>query len=118
MHFNKFNFNKRRLRASNFYSFGKSSCRAAVTPRALGSLSYPFYQNQVAFSSDSTKALKATIKIHFRTFNCARSCWKFRKKLKKKFKSFSDKKLKIFRNIRGNKIRYFCIEKNKIEGIK
>ena len=108
MHLNKFNFNKRRLHSSNFYSFGKSSCRVAATPRTLGSPIYPFFHNQVDFSSSSTKALKETIKIHFRSFMNRKSCFNFKQKLKRKFNNFSDKKLTIRTNIRGTKIQYFC----------
>ena len=108
MHLNKFNFNKRRLRASNFYSFGKSSCRVAATPRNLGSPFFPFYHNQVSSCSSSTKALKEKIKIHFRSFMNRKSCFKFKQKLKRKFNNFSDKKLTIRTNIRGTKIQYYC----------
>ncbi len=107
MHLNKFNFNKRRLRASNFYSFGKSSCRVAEAPQTLGSLSYPFYQNQVPFCSSSTKALKGTTKVHFRNFMNRKSCFNFKQRLKRKFGNFSDKKLTIRTNIRGTKIQYY-----------
>tara|TARA_A100000164_G_C21432659_1_gene551797 strand:- start:225 stop:569 length:345 start_codon:yes stop_codon:yes gene_type:complete len=109
MQFNKFNFNKtkqRRLSSHNFSSFGKSSCRVAVTPRTLGSPSYPFFHNQVSFSSFSTKAKKGT-KIHFRSFFNRRACFDFKKNLKKKFFQLSDKKLTIRTNIRGTKIQYF-----------
>ena len=112
------NIKQRRLHSNNFYSFGKSSCRVAVTPRTLGSPIYSFFHNQVGFSSSSTKALKETVKIHFRTFSSPKSCWNFRQKLKKKFNKFSNKKLKIYKNFKGNKIRYFCVEKEKIEDIK
>ncbi len=108
MHFNFNKHKQRRLHSSNFYSFGKSSCRVAVTPRTLGSLSYPFYQNQVAFSSGSTKALKETTKIHFRSFMNRKSCFNFKQRLKRKFNNFSDKKLTIRTNIRGTKIQYYC----------
>ena len=108
MHLNKFNFNKRRLHSSNFYSFGKSSCRVAATPNTLGSPIYPFFHNQVGFSSSSTKALKETIKIHFRSFMNRKSCFNFKQKLKRKFNNFSDKKLTIRTNIRGTKIQYYC----------
>ena len=108
MQFNKINFKQRRLCASNFYSFSKSSCRVAATPRTLGSPSFPFYHNQVPFCGSSSKALKGTIKIHFRTFVNRRSCFNFKQKLKSKFNNFSDKKLRIRTNIRGNKIQYFC----------
>ena len=107
MHLNKFNFNKRRLRASNFYSFSKSSCRVAATPRTLGFPSFPFYHNQVPFCSSSSKALKETIKIHFRTFMNRRACFNFKQKLKSKFNNFSDKKLTIRTNVRGTKIQYY-----------
>ena len=69
MQYNKINFKQRRLHSNNFYSFGKSSCRVVATPRTLGSLSYPFYQNQVPFCSSSTKALKGTTKVHFRYYS-------------------------------------------------
>lgn len=105
---NKINFKQRRLHSNNFYSFGKSSCRVAVTPRTLGSPSFPFYHNQVHFCSSSTKALKETIKIHFRSFMNRKSCFNFKQKLKRKFNNFSDKKLTIRTNIRGTKIQYYC----------
>ena len=103
------NFNKtkqRRLSSNNFSSFGKSSCRVAVTPRTLGSPSYPFFHNQVSFSSNSTKAKKGT-KIHFRSFMNRKLCFQFKQNLKRKFFKFSDKKLTIRTNIRGTKIQYF-----------
>ena len=106
----QFNFNKhkqRRLHSSNFYSFGKSSCRVAVTPRTLGSLHFPFLHNQGSFSSCSTKAKNALTKIHFRSFRSRRSCWDFKQELKAKFNSLSNKKLTIRTNIRGTKIQYF-----------
>ena len=108
MQYNKINFKQRRLHSSNFYSFGKSSCRVAATPRNLGSPSFPFYHNQVPFCSSSTKALKETIKIHFRSFMNRKSCFNFKQKLKRKFNNFSDKKLTIRTNIRGTKIQYYC----------
>ena len=107
----RFNFNnkykQRRLSSNNFYSFGKSSCRVAVTPRTLGSLHIPFSKNQVSFSSCSAEAKKASVKIHFRSFRSRRSCWNFKQELKAKFNSLSDKKLTIRTNIRGTKIQYF-----------
>ncbi len=109
MQFNKINFKQRRLHSSNFYSFGKSSCRVAATPRNLGSSSFPFIShNQASFCSSSTKALKETIKIHFRSFMNRKSCFNFKQKLKRKFNNFSEKKLTIRTNIRGTKIQYFC----------
>ena len=107
MQYNKINFKQRRLHSSNFYSFGKSSCRVAATPRTLGSLSYHFYQNQVPFCSSSTKALKGTTKVHFRNFMNRKSCFNFKQKLKRKFNNFSDKKLTIRTNVRGTKIQYY-----------
>ena len=107
MQTNKNKHQQRRLRSNNFSSFGKSSCRVAVTPRTLGSPSYPFFHNQVSFSSFSTKAKKGT-KIHFRSFFNRRACFDFKKNLKKKFFQLSDKKLTIRTNIRGTKIQYFC----------
>ena len=107
MQINKNNFKQRRLRSNNFYSFGKSSCRVAVTPRTLGSPSYPFYHNQVPFCSSSTKALKETTKIHFRSFMNRKSCFNFKQRLKRKFNDLSNKKLTILTNIRGTKIQYF-----------
>ena len=104
-----FNFNKtkqRRLSSHNFSSFGKSSCRVAVTPRTLGCSFYPFYNLQVSVCSNSTKAKKGT-KIHFRSFFNRRACFEFKKNLKKKFFQLSDKKLTIRTNIRGTKIQYF-----------
>ena len=101
----KFNNNKRRNNPNNMNSFGKSSCRVAVTPRTLGSLHYPFFHNQGSFNNCSTKA-KIT-KIHFRSFTNRKSCWKFKNILKSKFNKFSAKKLTIRTNIRGTKIQYF-----------
>jgi len=98
---------QRRLSSHNFSSFGKSSCRVAVTPRSLGSPFIPFYHNQVSFCSNSSKARKS-IKIHFRSFSSRKSCFLFKKKLKEKFYNFSNKKLKIRTNIRGTKIQYYC----------
>ena len=115
MQLKKINFNKRRLHCSNFYSFGKSSCRVAVTSRSLGSLSSLHLNNQVSFCSNSTKPIIETVKIHFRTFKSSKHRWIFKKKLQVRFKKFSKKKLKMFRNYRGNKIRYFCINENKIK---
>ncbi len=99
--------NKRRLCASNFYSFSKGSCRMAVMPKTLGSTIFPFFHYQVPFCNSSTKALKGSIKVHFRNFVNRRSCFKFKKRLMKKFISFSDKKLIIRTNVRGTKIQYF-----------
>ena len=107
MQINKNNFKQRRLHSSNFYSFGKSSCRVAVTPRTLGSLHFPFLHNQGSVSSSSTKALKETTKIHFRSFMNRKSCFNFKQRLKRKFNNFSDKKLTIRTNIRGTKIQYY-----------
>ena len=108
----RFNFknklNNRRFTSNNVISFSKSSCRVAATPRTLGSPSFPFYHNQVPFCSSSTKALKETIKIHFRSFMNRKSCFNFKQKLKRKFNNFSDKKLTIRTNIRGTKIQYYC----------
>ena len=108
----QFNFNNkykhRRLSSNNFYSFGKSSCRVAATPRTLGSLHIPFSKNQVSFSSCSAKAKKATVKIHFRSFISRRACWDFKQELKAKFNILSNKKLTLRTNIRGTKIQYFC----------
>ena len=112
MQFNKFNFYKtkqRRLSSHNFSSFGKSSCRVGVTPRKLGSSFSPFNNLQVSVYSNSTKAKKGA-KIHFRSFFNRRSCFEFKKNLKKKFFQLSDKKLTIRTNIRGTKIQYFCSE--------
>ena len=108
----RFNFNnkykQRRLSSNNFYSFGKSSCRVAVTPRTLWFPSYPFLsKTRESFSSCSAKAKKASAKIHFRSFRSRRSCWNFKQELKAKFNSLSDKKLTIRTNIRGTKIQYF-----------
>ena len=110
MQFNKFNFYKtkqRRLSSHNFSSFGKSSCRVAVTPQKLGSSFNPFKNLQVSAYSNSTEAKKGT-KIHFRSFFNRRSCFEFKKNLKKKFFQLSNKKLTIRTNIRGTKIQYFC----------
>ncbi len=115
MQLKKINFNKRRLHCSNFYSFGKSSCRVAVTSRSLGSFSSLHLNNQVSFCSNSTKPIIETVKIHFRTFKSSKHRWIFKKKLQVRFNKFSKKKLKMFRNYRGNKIRYFCINENKIK---
>ena len=104
-------FNKRRLCASNFYSFSKSSCRVTVTPRTLGSPIFHFYHNQVPFNSSSSKAIKESKKVHFRTFTNRKTCFNFKQKLKKKFISFSDKKLKIRTNLRGTKIQYYYEDK-------
>ena len=118
MQFYKFNFNKRRFSASNFYSFGKNCCRVAVTPRVLGNPSILLNQNQVPFSSSSSKAIKETIKIHYRTFKNSKACFEFRKKLKSKFKNYSKKKLIIGKTYRRNKIKYFCVENKKFKDIK
>ena len=102
----KINNNKQRRHTSNNKtSFGKSSCRVAVTPRTLGSLHYPFFHNQVSLNNYSTKAKKT--KIHFRSFTNRKSCWKFKNILRNKFNKFSAKKLTIRTNIRGTKIQYF-----------
>ena len=107
----QFNFNnkhkQRRLRSNNFNSFGKSSCRVAVTPRTLGSLHIPFLNVQGSFSSSSTKANEGLTKIHFRSFSSRKSCWLFKKKLKEKFHSLTNRKLTIRTNGRGTKIQYF-----------
>ena len=96
---NKKKLNNRRSTSNNIVSFGKSSCRVAVTPRTLGSLHYPFINNC------STKAKNT--KIHFRSFANRKSCWKFKNVLRHKFNQFSDKKLTVRTNIRGTKIQYF-----------
>ena len=105
----RFNFknklNNRRSTSNNIVSFGKSSCRVAVTPRTLGSLHYPFFHNQESFNNCSTKVKKT--KIHFRSFTNRKSCWKFKNILRNKFNKFSAKKLTIRTNIRGTKIQYF-----------
>ncbi len=103
----KTNFKKRRLHCSNFYGFSKSSCRVVVTPQTLGSPIFPFFHYQVPFYNSSTKALKGSIKIHFRSFLNRRSCFNFKQKLKKKFISFSNKKLIIRTNVRGTRIQYY-----------
>jgi hypothetical protein len=107
----QFNFNikhkQRRLRSNNFSSFGKSSCRVAVTPRTLGSFLFPFINIQGSFSNCSTKAKNALTKIHFRSFTSRRSCWNFKQELKEKFHSLTNKKLTIRTNGRGTKIQYF-----------
>ena len=104
---NKLNIKQRRLRSNNFNSFGRSNCRVAETPNTLGSLHIPFYQNQGAFNSSSAKANKDLTKIHFRSFSSRKSCWLFKKKLKEKFHSLTNKKLTIRTNGRGTKIQYF-----------
>ena len=101
----KFNNNKRRNNPNNMNSFGKSSCRVAVTPRTLGPLHYPFFHNQGSFNNCSTKAKNT--KIHFRSFANRKSCWKFKNVLRHKFNQLSNKKLTIRTNIRGTKIQYF-----------
>ena len=105
----RFNFknklNNRRSTSNNIISFGKSSCRVTVTPRTLGSLHYPFLNNQESFNNCSTKAKNK--KIHFRSFTNRKSCWKFKNVLRHKFNQLSDKKLTIRTNIRGTKIQYF-----------
>ena len=107
----RFNFNnkykQRRSTSNNFNSFGRSNCRVAETPNTLGSLHIPFYQNQGAFNSSSAKANKDLTKIHFRSFSSRKSCWLFKKKLKEKFHSLTNKKLTIRTNGRGTKIQYF-----------
>ena len=118
----QFNFNnkykQRRLRSNNFYSFGRSSCRVAVTPRTLGSLHIPFSKNQGSFSSCNTKAKNNLIKLHFRSFRSWRACLRFKKNLKKRFNRFSNNKLFLYPNIAHTKIRYFYIKKKKTAGIK
>jgi len=104
---NKLNIKQRRLRSNNFNSFGKSSCRVAVTPRTPGSLHIPFLNIQGSFSSSSTKANKDLTKIHFRSFSSRKSCWLFKQKLKEKFHSLTNKILTIRTNGRGTKIQYF-----------
>ena len=102
---NKLNIKQRRHTSNNIISFGRSSCRVAVTPRTLGSLHFPFFHNQGSFNSCSTKAKNT--KIHFRSFTNRKSCWKFKNVLRHKFNQLSDKKLTIRTNIRGTKIQYF-----------
>ena len=118
MQFYKFNFNKRRFSASNFYSFGKNCCRVAVTPRILGNPSILLNHNQVPFCNSSSKAIKETIKIHYRTFKNSKACFEFRKKLKSRFKNYSEKKLIIGKTYRRNKIKYFCVENKQFKDIK
>ena len=101
------NQKQRRSTSNNFNSFGKSSCRVAVTPRTSGSLHIPFLNVQGSFSSSSTKANKDLTKIHFRSFSSRKSCWLFKKKLKEKFHSLTNRKLTIRTNGRGTKIQYF-----------
>ena len=107
----RFNFknklNNRRSTSNNVISFGKSSCRAMVTSRSLGSLHFPFLHNQEISNSCSTKAKNKLTKIHFRSFTSRKSCWLFKQELKKRFNNFSNKKLTIRTNIRGTKIQYF-----------
>ena len=108
MHFNFNNkYKQRRLHSSNFYSFGKSSCRVAATPRTLGSLHFPFLHNQGFFNSCNTKAKNKVTKIHLRSFTSRKSCWVFKQILKRRFNKFSNKKLTNRTNIRGTKIQYF-----------
>ena len=102
---NKNKLNNRRSTSNNIVSFGKSSCRVAVTPRTLGSLHFPFFHNQGSFNNYFTKAKNT--KIHFRSFANRKSCWKFKNILRNKFNRFSAKKLTIRTNIRGTKIQYF-----------
>ena len=104
----KFNNNKRRNNPNNMNSFGKCSCRVAVTPRTLGSLHFPFFHNQGSFNSCNTKAKNKVTKIHLRSFTSRKSCWVFKEILKRKFHKFSNKKLTIRTNIRGPKIQYYC----------
>lgn len=104
----KNNNNKQRRQTSNsISSFGKSSCRAMVTSRSLGSLHFPFLHNQEISNSCSTKAKNKLTKIHFRSFTNRKTCWLFKQELKKRFNNFSNKKLTIRTNIRGTKIQYF-----------
>ena len=98
---------QRRHTSNNIISFGKSSCRVAVTPRTLGSLHFPFFHNQGSFNNCSTKAKNKITKIHFRSFANRKSCWKFKNILRFKFSKFSEKKLTIRTNVRGTKIQYF-----------
>ena len=97
---------QRRLFSNNNVSFGKSSCRVAVTPRSLGSLHFPF-SNQGSFYGCNTKAKKVITKIHFRSFTNRKTCWNFKQQLKKRFNRISNKILTIRTNIRGTKIQYF-----------
>ena len=108
MQFNfKNKYKQRRIRSNNFNSFGKISCRVAVTPRTIESLHIPFLNVQGSFSSSSAKANKDLIKIHFRSFSSRKSCWLFKQKLKEKFHSLTNKKLTIRTNTRGTKIQYY-----------
>ena len=104
---NKLNIKQRRHTSNNIISFGRSSCRVTVTPRTLGSLHYPFFNNQGSFNNCSTKTKNKITKIHFRSFANRKSCWKFKNILRFKFNKFSNKKLTIRTNIRGTKIQYF-----------
>ena len=108
----RFNFknklNNRRFTSNNVISFSKSSCRVAATPRTLGSLHFPFFNNQGSFNSCNTKAKNKVTKIHLRSFTSRKSCWVFKQILKRRFNKFSNKKLTIRTNIRGTKIQYFC----------
>ncbi len=107
----RFNFknklNNRRFTSNNVISFSKSSYRVTATPRTLGSLHYPFLNNQES-NSCNTKAKNKVTKIHFRSFTSRKSCWVFKQVLKKRFNKFSNKKLIIRTNVRGTKIQYFC----------
>ena len=104
----KININKQRRHTSNnIISFGRSSCRVAVTPRTLGSLHFPFFHNQGSLKSCNTKAKQKVKKVHLRSFISRKSCWIFKKRLKERFNNFSNKKLTIRTNIRGTKIQYF-----------
>lgn len=106
----RFNFknklNNRRPTSNNFGSFGKSSCRVAVTSRSLGSPHFPL-SNQGSFYNCNTKAKKVITKIHFRSFTNRKTCWNFKQQLKKRFNRISNKILTIRTNIRGTKIQYF-----------
>lgn len=107
----KTNIQPRRLICKNFNSFGKVSCRTTVTSRACGSSLSPFLLNHTIHNSCTSKAIKKNIKIHFRSFRNRKSCFLFIKKLKNKFIRLSYKTLKIYKNMRGTKIRYFCVDK-------
>lgn len=63
MRTNKNKHQQRRLCSNNVISFGKSSCRASVTSRTLGSLHSSFYNNQGTSYSCITKAKNNVIKI-------------------------------------------------------
>ena len=55
--------NNRRSTSNNVISFGKSSCRVAVTPRTPGSFHSSFYHNQGPFYSCATKPKNNVVKI-------------------------------------------------------